>query len=65
MTVPLWIWPVLCVVLLLIVGEYDAWRINRRRDNARAIEAERIARRNAAPLGNAEIVWDWKREEAS
>lgn len=67
MTIPLWTWPVLCVLLLLAVGEYDAWRINRRRDNFRAVEAERQARLNAAPLGNVSrfVEWDFDREDAA
>lgn len=53
--IPLWVWPALCVVCLIALAEYDCWQINRRRDNARAVEAERIARQNAAPLGNARV----------
>lgn len=52
--IPLWFWPAICVVCLLLVGSWDAWRINRRRDNLRAVEAERRAREASAPLGNAD-----------
>ena len=53
MTIPLWIWPALAVACLWLLAWEETRRINRRRDNGRAIEAERIARENAYPLGNA------------
>lgn len=52
--IPLWVWPALCVVALLALSEYECWQINRTRDNMRDIEAERRARENSYPLGNAE-----------
>lgn len=53
MTIPAWIYLALCVALLVLPPVLSCRRINRRRDNGRAVEAERIARENAAPLGNA------------
>jgi hypothetical protein len=50
------IWLALLVALLVIPAVIDCRRINRRRDNARSIDAERMARENAAPLGNVDRV---------
>lgn len=58
--IPLWFWPALAIACLLVLAEWDAWRINRRRHNLRAVEAERIARENAHPLGSVDI-WGWPR----
>jgi hypothetical protein len=52
--IPSWAYLALCVALLVIPPVIDCRRINRRRDNYRAIDAERAARENAAPLGNAD-----------
>lgn len=52
--IPLWFWPALCVALLVCVGWWDARRITRHAENYRQIEAERLARENTAPLGNAD-----------
>lgn len=49
---PLFLWPAIAVLCLIAIAEWDCWRINRQRDNSRAVEAERIARQNAHPLGN-------------
>lgn len=52
--IPDWVYLALCLGLLVVPAIFDCRRINRRRDNFRDIEAERIARENAAPLGNAD-----------
>jgi hypothetical protein len=46
------IWAALVIACLIVWAELDCRRINRQRDNYTAIDAERIARENAAPLGN-------------
>jgi hypothetical protein len=48
------LWPALVVASLLVLVVIDARRIHRGASQYRAIEAERIARENAAPLGNAD-----------
>jgi hypothetical protein len=45
----------------LFVSWLDTRRISRRAEDFRAIEAERIARVNAAPLGNVDRVFDRER----
>lgn len=50
--IPLWFWPAITVACLVFVGWWDARRIERRAAAYRAVEAERLARDNAAPLGN-------------
>jgi hypothetical protein len=50
------LWVAFCLALLVIPAVIDCRRINRRRDNGRAIDAERMARENAAPLGNVDRV---------
>lgn len=62
--IPLWVWPVLAVAALLALAEYECWQINRKRDNARAVEAERLARYNSAPLGNADRLYDRAKDPA-
>ena len=61
LTIPLWTWPALCVACLWLLAWEETHRINRRRDNYRAIEAERLAREAAHPLGNADRIYDWNR----
>lgn len=57
MTFADWFWLAFMVFLLLTVVVLQCREINRKRDNFRAIDAERRARENAAPLGNAERYW--------
>lgn len=63
-TVPLVVWPVLCVAALLLLGWHDERQIRKRVERFRAVEAERIARENAQPLGNSDVLYDWKRDVA-
>ena len=56
--IPLWIYPLLAVIALWVVAWRDERNVRRKLDNFRAVEAERIARRNAHPLGNADRYWD-------
>lgn len=50
--IPSWVYLVLSLALLVVPPMIQCHQINRRRDNGRAIEAERIARENAQPFGN-------------
>lgn len=54
MTIPSWIWLAGSLALLVVPPLWQAHVINRRRDNFRAIDAERAAREAAAPLGNVD-----------
>lgn len=63
-TVPLFIWPAICVAALLLLGWHDERQIRQRVERFRAVEAERMARENASPLGNADVIYDWKRDVA-
>lgn len=51
---PGWLWPAVVVGCLLLLVVLDARRIQRGAARYRAIEAERIARENSAPLGSVE-----------
>lgn len=55
MTIPLWIWPAVAVVLLLLLSWWETRNITRRLNNARAIDDERRAREASAPLGNVTV----------
>lgn len=55
--IPDWVYLALSAALLVVPPVVQCWQINRRRDNWRAIDAERVARENAHPLGNAERLW--------
>lgn len=60
-TIPLWTWPVLALGGLWLLAWEETRRINRKAENFRAGEAERIARKNAAPLGSVDRIYDWER----
>lgn len=55
--IPLWAWAGFAILLVLALAWVDTRRITSRRDNYSAVEAERLAREAAAPLGNVERVW--------
>jgi hypothetical protein len=50
--IPDWLWPAIAVACLLVVAWHDEHRMKRSVENFRAVEAERIARQQTAPLGN-------------
>lgn len=52
--IPDWVYLMLCLALLVVPPVLQCRQINQRRDKYRAIDAERVARENAAPLGNAD-----------
>lgn len=58
--IPAWVYLALCVALLVVPPILDCRRINRKRDNARAIEAERLAREASHPNGHVDV-WGWPR----
>ena len=60
MTFADWFWLAFMVFLLLTVVVLQCREINRKRDNFRAIEAERTARENAQPHGSVDV-WGWPR----
>lgn len=60
MTFADWFWVAFMVFLLLAVVVLQCREINQRRDNARAIDAERTARENTKPNGSVDV-WGWPR----
>lgn len=52
--IPLWFWPIFAVLLLLLMCHLELRQAERNRQNSRAINAERVAREAAKPLGNAD-----------
>lgn len=58
--IPSWVYLSLCLGLLVLPPVIQCRRINRERDNSRAVEAERIARENAHPSGSVDV-WGWPR----
>lgn len=55
--IPEWAYLALCFALLMVPAFVQIRSANRKRDNFRAVEAERIARENATPWGNVDVQW--------
>jgi heme exporter protein D len=54
--IPDYLWVAFALGLLFVVAWFDTRRITRKA-NLSAVEAERMARENSKPLGNADWVW--------
>ena len=52
--IPEFVWLIGSALCLLAAAVLQVREANMKRDNFRALEAERVARENAAPLGNAD-----------